>query len=152
RMQDELDDLINVQIPENREALKTARAHGDFRENSEFDAAKERRNYLRRRREELEHDLSVIQAMMMKDVVVENTAVIGSVVELEFSDNTKESYFLLGARDGDPDKKYLSYRSRLGTAILGHSVGDSFEVPGNRQCKLTAVKALPAELIAELDA
>lgn len=152
RMQDELDDLINVQIPENREALKTARAHGDFRENAEFDAAKERRNFLRRRREELEHDLAAIQAMLMKDVVVENSAVIGSVVEVEFSDTGKDSYFLLGARDGDPDKKYLSYRSRLGAAILGHAVGDSFEVPGNRQCKLCAVKPLPAELIAELDA
>lgn len=152
RMQDELDDLINVQIPENREALKTARAHGDFRENAEFDAAKERRNFLRRRREELEHDLAYIQAMMMKDVAVDNTAVIGCVVDVEFSDTGKDTYYLLGARDGDPDKKYLSYRSRLGTAILGHSVGDSFEVPGNRQCKLCAVKALPAELIAELDA
>ncbi|MBO5793184.1 MAG: GreA/GreB family elongation factor [Lentisphaeria bacterium] len=152
RMQDELDDLINVQIPENREALKTARAHGDFRENAEFDAAKERRNFLRRRREELEHDLGTIQAMLMKDVKVENTAVIGSVVDVEFSDSGKDSFFLLGARDGDPDKKYLSYRSRLGAAILGHSVGDTFEVPGNRTCKLCAVKALPAALVAELDA
>ena len=79
-------------------------------------------------------------------------AVIGSVVEVEFSDSGKDSFFLLGARDGDPDKKYLSYRSRLGAAILGHSVGDTFEVPGNRTCKLCAVKALPAALVAELDA
>ena len=152
RMQDELDDLVNVQIPENREALKTARAHGDFRENAEFDAAKERRNFLRRRREELEHDLATIQAMLMKNVSVDTTAVIGSVVEVEFSDTGKDTYYLLGARDGDPDKKYLSYRSRLGAAILGHSVNDTFEVPGNRTCKLCAVKALPAALIAELDA
>ena len=152
RMQDELDDLVNVQIPENREALKTARAHGDFRENAEFDAAKERRNYLRRRREELERDLSSIQAILMKDVVVEETAVLGSAVDLEFSDNTKETYCLLGARDGDPEKKYLSYRSRLGAAILGHAVGDTFDVPGGRTCKLCAVRPLPAELIAELDA
>ena len=152
RMQDELDDLVNVQIPENREALKTARAHGDFRENAEFDAAKERRNYLRRRREELERDLGSIQAVLMRDVVVEDTAVLGSVVDLEFSDSAKETYYLLGARDGDPDKKYLSYRSRLGAAILGHAVGETFDVPGNRTCKLCAVRPLPAELIAELDA
>ena len=152
RMQDELDDLVNVQIPENREALKTARAHGDFRENAEFDAAKERRNYLRRRREELERDLASIQAILMRDVVVEDTAVLGSVVDLEFSDNTKETCYLLGARDGDPEKKYLSYRSRLGAAILGRAVGDTFDVPGGRTCKLCAVRPLPPELIAELDA
>ena len=88
----------------------------------------------------------------MRDVVVEDTAVLGSVVDLEFSDSAKETYYLLGARDGDPDKKYLSYRSRLGAAILGHAVGETFDVPGNRTCKLCAVRPLPAELIAELDA
>ena len=152
RMQDELDDLNNVQIPENREAVQTARAHGDFRENSEFDAAKERRRFLSSRREELERDLGSIQAILMKDVVVEDTAVLGSMVDLEFSDGTKETWYLLGARDGDPEKKYLSYRSKLGAAILGHAVGETFEVPGGRTCKLYAVRPLPAELIAELDA
>ena len=88
----------------------------------------------------------------MKDVAVDKTAVIGCVVDVEFSDTGKDTYYLLGARDGDPDKKYLSYRSRLGAAILGHTVGDNFAVPGDRKCKLCAVKALPAELIAELDA
>ena len=152
RLQEELDDLVNVQIPENREAIKTARAHGDLSENAEFDAAKERRNYLRRRREELERDLASIQAILMKDVVVEDTAVLGSMVELEFSDNARETYYLLGARDGNPEKKYLSYRSRLGAAILGHAVGETLTVPGDKTCKLCAVRPLPAELIAELDA
>ncbi len=53
KLMQELDDIIKIHRPENREALKTARAHGDFRENSEFDAAKERRNFLARRQNEL---------------------------------------------------------------------------------------------------
>ena len=148
----ELDDIINIHVPENREALKTARAHGDFRENSEFDAAKERRNYLSRRRGELERELSNIQPVVMKQVEIDDTAVIGSTVEIGFSDGRKETYYLLGAWDGDPDRKFLSYRTRLGKALLNCKAGDAFSAPDGTECKLLSVGRLPDELIAELDA
>ena len=148
----ELEDIINVQIPENREALKTARAHGDFRENSEFDAAKERRNHLSRRRNELERDLAQVHPILMRQVKVTDEAVIGSEIELEYDDGEKEVYQLLGAWDGDPQRKFLSYRARLGAAVLHHRVGDSFAAPGGRQCKLVAVRELSDALKAELDA
>lgn len=151
RLAQELDDIINIHVPENREALKTARAHGDFRENSEFDAAKERRNQLSRRRSELERILAIVQPVMMAHVVVDKTAVIGSVIDLEYADGAKETYSLLGAWDGDPDRGFLSYKTRLGGAVLNRKAGESFKV-GDRECKLVAVRPLPAELIAELDA
>ena len=148
----ELDDIINIHVPENREALKTARAHGDFRENSEFDAAKERRNYLSRRRSELEKELANIQPVVMKQLSVSDTAIIGSEIELEFSDGKKESYYLLGAWDGNPDKNCLSYRTRLGKALLNHKIGDTITGADDREAKIVSIRPLPAELIAELDA
>ena len=125
----ELEDIINIHVPENREALKTARAHGDFRENSEFDAAKERRNYLSRRRSELERELANIQPVVMAQVAVEDTAVIGSEIEIALAGNQSEKYYLLGAWDGDPDRRFLSYRTRLGKALLNCKVGDKFAGP-----------------------
>ena len=148
----ELENIINVQIPENREALKTARAHGDFRENSEFDAAKERRNHLSRRRNELERDLAQVHPVLMRDVKVTDEAVIGCEIELEYDGGVKEVYQLLGAWDGDPERKFLSYRARLGAAVLHRRVGESFAAPGGRQCKLVAVRELSDALKAELDA
>ena len=148
----ELDDIINIHVPENREALKTARAHGDFRENSEFDAAKERRNYLSRRRGELERELANIQPVLMGQVDVTDTAVIGSVVKVAMDDGREETYYLLGAWDGNPERRFLSYRTRLGKALLNCKVGDSFTGADGKPCKLLAVAKLPAELIAELDA
>lgn len=147
----ELDDIINIHVPENREALKTARAHGDFRENSEFDAAKERRNYLSRRRSELERELANIQPVVMAQVAVDNMAVIGSEIEICLSGSQNETYYLLGAWDGDPDRRFLSYRTRLGKAVLNCRAGDSFEGPDGKAAKLVAVRPLPAEIIAELD-
>ena len=151
-LEKELNDIITIHVPENREALKAARAHGDFRENSEFDAAKERRNYLSRRRSELERELAKIQPVVMGHVTVDKTAVIGSEIDLEYSDGAVETYSLLGAWDGDPDRKFLSYRTRLGEAVLNCKVGDSFQINEKRSCKLVAVRPLSAELIAELDA
>ena len=148
----ELDDIINIHVPENREALKTARAHGDFRENSEFDAAKERRNYLSRRRGELERELANIQPVLMGQVDVTDTAVIGSVVEVLINDGRQEKYYLLGAWDGNPERRFLSYRTRLGKALLNCKVGDEFPGPDGKPGKLLSVAKLPDELIAELDA
>ncbi|MCQ2352184.1 MAG: GreA/GreB family elongation factor [Victivallaceae bacterium] len=146
----ELEDLINVQIPENREALKTARAHGDFRENSEFDAAKERRNQLSRRRTELERDLAQIQPMVMSGIAVSDQAVIGCELDLVYSDGEKENCYLVGAWDGDPDRRMLSYRTRLGKALLNRQVGESIDL-GGRKVVIAAVRALPEKLAAELD-
>jgi len=148
----ELDDIINIHVPENREALKTARAHGDFRENSEFDAAKERRNHLSRRRGELERELANIQPVLMKQVEISDTAVIGSEVEIELDGKKVEKYYLLGAWDGDPERRFLSYRTRLGKALLNRKVGDTFTGPDGKPGKVLSVAKLPAELIAELDA
>ncbi len=148
----ELDDIINIHVPENREALKTARAHGDFRENSEFDAAKERRNYLSRRRSELERELANIQPVVMKQVEVSDTAVIGSEIEIQLAGSQNETYYLLGAWDGDPDRRFLSYRTRLGKAVLNCRAGETFEGPDGKSAKLIAVRSLPAEIISELDA
>lgn len=148
----ELENIINVQIPENREALITARAHGDFRENSEFDAAKERKRHLNRRRSELERDLAQVHPVMMGQVKVTDEAVIGCEIELKYGDGTVEVYQLLGAWDGDPERKFLSYRARLGAAVLHRKVGEEFTAPGGRKCKLVAVRELSAALKAELDA
>ena len=151
RLIKEYEDIVNIQIPENREALKAARAHGDFRENSEFDAAKERRNQLSRRRNELERDIAVTQVMMMSNIAVTDICVIGSTVEIEYSDGEKNTCYLLGAWDGDPERHMLSYRSRLGAALLNRKVGEKVEF-GGRSCTITKVAALPAELARELDA
>jgi len=147
----ELSDIINIYQPENREALAAARAHGDFRENAEFDAAKERRNYLSRRQHELERELAQLQPLDMRTVSVKDTAVIGCELTLKDESGKEEAQYLLGAFDGNPDKHYLSYKTRLGEILLGHKVGDSVEAPGNRKLTITALKSLPETVLADLD-
>ena len=89
---------------------------------------------------------------MMSQVKVADEAVIGCEIELKYDDGTTEVYQLLGAWDGDPERKFLSYRARLGAAVLHRKVGEEFAAPGGRKCKLAAVRELSAALKAELDA
>ena len=152
RLKDELDNIINVEQPKNREALKTARAHGDFRENSEFDAAKERRNFLTRRRNELEHILMQVQTINLAGVVIDDHAPIGCTVTLEYPNGTIDVHHLLGAWDGDPDKHYLSYKTRLGEAIYRHKIGATLDLPDGSRAVLRKIEPLTPEIIAELDA
>ncbi len=146
----ELTDITKIHIPENRASLKTARAHGDFRENAEYDAAKERRDFLSRRRAELERDLNVVQPLDFSRISVANTIVIGCQVTLSMNNGIEENYFLLGAWDGYPDKNYISYKSPLGAALLGRKLGEQVELPGNRTAAITKIAALPATLTNEL--
>ena len=45
----ELDELLNVRVPENQRAIGEAAAHGDLSENAEYTAALEERDQLMRR-------------------------------------------------------------------------------------------------------
>ena len=151
RLVQELDDIIKIHQPENREALKTARAHGDFRENAEFDAAKERRNFLSRRRSELEQELQFVQTIDMRKVSVSDIAVIGSKVTLKYADNKSEVYYLLGAWDGNPEKNYLSYKTRLGQVIYNQKKGTELELPNGKKAVLADVAALDEAVFADMD-
>ncbi len=151
RLIQELHDIINIHQPENREALKTARAHGDFRENAEFDAAKERRNFLTRRRNELERDLARVNALDFRTIKPARFIDFGTTVELEIGNGGTETYYFLGAWDGNPDKKYLSYKTKLGEVLRNHQPGDKLTLPDGRTATVKSIAALPETVLHDLD-
>ena len=150
RMVQELQDIINIHQPENREALKTARAHGDFRENAEFDAAKERRNFLTRRRNELERDLARVNALDFSTITPSQYVDLGVTVTLEIANAADEVYYFLGAWDGDPEKNYLSYKTKLGEVLRHRQAGDSITLPDGRSAKIKSITALPESVQADM--
>jgi len=150
RLTQELHDIINIHQPENREALKTARAHGDFRENAEFDAAKERRNFLTRRRNELERDLARVNALDFTTIKPSEYVDLGVTVTLAIAGAADEIYYFLGAWDGNPEKNYLSYKTKLGEVLRHHQVGDSVTLPDGRSAAIKAIAALPESVLADM--
>ncbi len=150
KLTQELEDIVTVQIPENVKAIEHARGFGDFRENAEYDAAKERRRFLHRRRSELENLVATIHTTNFKDIKINDYVVLGSTVTLADASGKTSDYYVLGALDGDPDNNRISYKTKLGEILMAAKVGDTVKLPGIGDRTVKAVAALPEAMRKEL--
>jgi transcription elongation factor GreA len=131
----EYEELIHNKIPENKEAIATARDHGDLKENSEYKMARQDQDILLSRKSELEVDLSRARVTDFTDVTEENVG-IGSIVKVkEGSTNKTHTYSILGAWDSDPKNNVLSYKTPLAQALLGKTDGATVttSIGGNKE-------------------
>ena len=122
----EYDLLVSKKIPENKEAIATAREHGDLRENAEYKMARQEQETLLARKDQLEAELSRAQMTSFEDSPTDNVGV-GSVVTLKaVADKKRKACFaILGAWDSDPERNVLSYQTALGQSILSKKVGET---------------------------
>ena len=124
----ELEELVNVKIPENLHNKKISRAEGDLRENGGYQDAKEVEKVLNRRRSELEHALALARGT---DFAVTDTskAAMGMKVTLQpLTGGDAVVYTILGAWDTNPEKHIVSYLSQVGKELTGRSVGDQVKI------------------------
>lgn len=131
----EYEDLIANKIPQNKEAIATAREHGDLKENSEYKMARQDQDILLSRKNELEVDLSRARVTDFTEATTENVG-IGCLVELqESSTGEKHRYAILGAWDSDPQNDILSYKTPLAQELLGKKQGEtaSTRIGGNEE-------------------
>jgi transcription elongation GreA/GreB family factor len=126
RRKAEYKDIVDNQIPQNREDIKVAKSYGDLRENAEYHMAKDNQKVLMRRKADHEKALSNVQGTDFADV--EPDAVkIGTVVTLD-AEGEKKVMTILGAWDSDPDNNVISYLSEMAQSLLGAKVGETVDV------------------------
>lgn len=131
----EYEELVGQKIPENKQAIETAKEHGDLRENAEYKMARQDQDTLLARKAELEKDLARARVTDFSEVSTDSVG-IGSVVELkEGSSGEVRKHAILGAWDSDPDRNILSYLTPLGQMLLSKKVGDQVEteIDGSRE-------------------
>ncbi|MBI4468843.1 MAG: GreA/GreB family elongation factor [Acidobacteria bacterium] len=108
--------------------LHTALAHGDLRENSEYQSALQRQEYVRARISHLQKQLSDL-AMINLDKLPRDRVAYGSTVRLEDLDTgEKVTYKLTLGDDVDPDNGLISVSSPIGASLLGKVEGDEVMV------------------------
>ncbi|MFY9557126.1 MAG: transcription elongation factor GreA [Blastocatellia bacterium] len=120
-----LETELRTEIPHD---LKLAVAMGDLSENAEYQAARNRQDYVRARIANLRKrlaDLSMIDvARLPRDRVA-----YGSTVVLYDVDNGEEvTYTLVMAEDADIAQKKISTSSPVGQGLMGRGEGDEVEV------------------------
>jgi len=124
RMTAELDELTRVKRREVVARIKTAREHGDLKENAEYHAAREEQSFLEGRVQALEDR---IRRAVVMDETATGRVLIGSKVKVE-TDGDEVTYTIVGSAEANPAAGRLSSASPVGAALLGASPGAEVEV------------------------
>jgi transcription elongation factor GreA len=132
KLQEELDQLIDVRRPLVAEMIRDAKSAGDISENAAYDEAKEQQAMVEARIRHLEELLARAEAITHNP----NARVVslGSRVTVEEvgTATSEETFHLVGSAEASPSDGRISNESPLGKAILGRKPGDtvSYKTPG----------------------
>ena len=125
RLRTELKELIDVRRPEVVARIRTAKEHGDLKENAEYHAAREEQSFLEGRIQALEARLR--DAVIVEAPTAGEGADLGSRVLVEV-DGSEAAYTLVGSAEADPAAGRLSVVSPVGRALVGSRAGDEVAV------------------------
>lgn len=145
----ELEDLVNVKIPDNKREIQIARAEGDLRENGGYKAARDQQAVLLRMQGKCERELRNARGADFVNAPTDKVG-IGTVVDVEDqSSGEKETFTILGAWDGDLEKNIISYLSESAKSLIGKTVGEETDLPtealnGTRRVKINAIRSFAA--------
>ncbi len=109
-------------------AIEKARALGDLKENAEYHAAKEASAMNEARIAELEGKLSHAR-IIDNENIEKDKVLLGAKIKIRIvNENEIEEYTLVSAAEADFSKNKISITSPIGQGMLGHKVGDVFQV------------------------
>lgn len=140
-LEKELEYLKTVKRQEMAATIKEALSHGDLSENSEYDEAKNAQAIMEARIAEVEKMLQSAK-VIDEDAVSTEFVSIGCTVEVLFDgDDETETYAIVSSGEADAMNNKISNESPLGSALVGHKVGESItaKTPGG-ELQLKIVK------------
>jgi len=128
RLKKELEGLkyeLKTKLPKELEA---ARAHGDLRENAEYEACKERQGILNARIAQVEQRIRDLSVHSVSSIP-QDAVGYGSRVTLENLDDGECQVFqIVFPEEADAGAGLISIGSPVGRALLNKEVGDEVEV------------------------
>jgi transcription elongation GreA/GreB family factor len=107
---------------------------------------------LMRRKAELEQMLHNARGTSFENVDTSRVS-IGTIVTVRnVETNEEETYTVLGAWDGDPDRHIISYQTAIGQAVLGHEIGETVSLSSERgataQFAIVSIQPAPPDRTA----
>lgn len=116
---------LRIDVPKE---LQKAAAHGDLRENAEYEAAKQRQSFLQARCSHLSSRISTLGSLKF-DNIPKDAIGFGSKVHLEDLDTEEEVVFeLVTPEEVDPRNGKISVSSPIGKALLNKLSGDEITI------------------------
>jgi transcription elongation GreA/GreB family factor len=121
----ELDHIMNVEIPENSKEIGTARELGDLRENAEYQYGKDKQKNLNFLMNKLTDEVSSAQVITPDNV---DPTYVSFGTKVTFTDNKAKAdvvYTIFGPWESDPNRNILNFKAPLGQAIYNMEVGET---------------------------
>ena len=128
KIQDELRQLeaeLRTEIPQE---LKKAVAMGDLSENAEYEAARNRQDYVRARIANLRKRLADLSMIDTSRLPMDRIAYGSTVVLYDMDSSDEVTYKLVMAEDSDIAKNKISTTSPIGRGLMGRTEGDEVEI------------------------
>ena len=140
----ELQELKSVKRPQIIEAIATARAHGDLKENAEYHAAREQQSFIEGRIRDIEGKLSNAEIIDVTRLSAGGRVTFGATVALADEDTGEEfTYTIVGEDEADIKQRMVSVSSPIARAMIGKEEGDviTVEAPaGHRDYEIIEVR------------
>lgn len=128
-LKDELHRLKVIERPRIIDAIATARAHGDLKENAEYHAAREMQSFNEGRIQELEAKLSHAQIVDLSKLTNTGKVVFGATVRVcHLATDAEITYQIVGEDEADIKSNKISYSSPIGRALIGKQIDDTVVV------------------------
>ncbi len=133
RLEAELEYLKHVEKPRILDSLEQARSQGDLSENADFDAARDKQR-------QVEERIQTIQRTLDHCVIIEeeddpDTAHLGGgLITVRYLESDRVfSVHIVGSAEADPLRNYISNKSELAAALIGHKAGDIVTIKGPKK-------------------
>jgi transcription elongation factor GreA len=121
----ELDQLKNIKRPQVVAAIAEARSHGDLKENAEYHAAKEQQAQMESRVIEINDIIARANVIDVTKIENSGNVIFGATVTVQdLTINKKKTYKIVGKDEADISKNLIYFKSPIGRAFIGKSVGD----------------------------
>lgn len=138
----ERNELTNVERPKVVELVSWAASLGDRSENADYQYGKRRLREIDARLRFLNQRLNSAEIVDYLSFPNNETVRFGATVTVEDETGETIQYIIVGQDEIDLEKGKISYRSPIGTSLLGKEVGDEVVVStpsGKRKMEITSI-------------
>ncbi|MBI5970040.1 MAG: transcription elongation factor GreA [Deltaproteobacteria bacterium] len=137
-----VDRELRIDVPKE---LRKAAAHGDFRENSEYEAAKQRQSFLQARVAHLTSRVNLLMSLKLENIPKDAVG-FGSRVHLrDVNSGAEVVYELVTPEEVDPRNGKISVSSPIGKALLNKASGEEAAInlpTGLKEYEVTEIYTL----------
>ncbi len=131
RKKKELEYLITVEIPKNKEEISRAREYGDLSENFEYKAARERQDQLYQRVRDLENEIQRVKLIDFSNVDTTKVSVGTKVILKDLENGRLIEYTILGRWETDLQNNIISNESPIAkNHLLNKQIGENVVIDG----------------------